>query len=306
MMRNSDDDRNDVALSAAQINATVNPTVIDAVTITPEALSENNNTEEEPTNIDFRTAAFIEPALTGSGLKCQCFPHGVYGVSIVFLSMMAWLVSLSKDGCDYSRIVGPIVADITNNPDTPFVDAGFNHYRAPMINDSGDWVLDYSVQCDEYNLDVVTIDSAWRFATFTTFLSLVVGGGGSLYVLLSLCLTFRESTWRWAGYELLAAVIFQVMTFSWFATSVCHEKNNECTMNYGSRADMLASVLWGASLLCLFRKYPSERKKSRQASNTMQQPPAVVEMSNQSGEVEMANQLREQSVGSALDEHEII
>ena len=138
---------------------------------------------------------------------------------------LAFSSSLSKDGCDYSRITGPIVAEITNNPDTPFVDAGLNRYRAPIVNDSGDWVLDYTVQCEEYNPDVVTIDSAWRLAKFTSFLSLVLGGGGTMYILLSSCLVFRESAWRWASYELLAAVMFQILTYSWFATSICLATN---------------------------------------------------------------------------------
>ena len=59
-----------------------NAAVIDAAITTPGALSGSADTG--------RTTS-IDPELTGSGLKCQCFPHGVHGVIIVFLSTMAWL-----------------------------------------------------------------------------------------------------------------------------------------------------------------------------------------------------------------------
>ena len=205
------------------------------------------------------------------------------------------------------------MSEITNDPNTPFVDAGLSHYRAPTLNDSGEWVLDYTVPCEDYNLDVVTIDAAWRCASFTAFLSVVLGGGGAMYVFLSSCIVFRRSAWRWAGYELLAAVLCQVLTFSWFATSICHENDNACALNYGARADILAAGMWASAAACLFRHHPSARKTSPPASNSASapQPPAVVEMADRAGEVEIPSQSRAQTGESTmdepgLDEHEII
>eukprot|EP00579_Thalassiosira_antarctica_P001620 CAMPEP_0201868492 /NCGR_PEP_ID=MMETSP0902-20130614/2350_1 /ASSEMBLY_ACC=CAM_ASM_000551 /TAXON_ID=420261 /ORGANISM="Thalassiosira antarctica, Strain CCMP982" /LENGTH=296 /DNA_ID=CAMNT_0048393839 /DNA_START=46 /DNA_END=936 /DNA_ORIENTATION=- len=287
--------------AASQNNDLLN--ITDTVTPPPEFVSENN---EEPTNNEVRTAATssenftipasaVEPAPTS--VNCRCFPHGVYAIIPALFSTMAWFACLSKDACDYARVTGPIVGDITNDPSTPYIDAGFTHYRAPTLNTSGKWVLDLTLPCEAYNTDIVPMDGVWGFAKTTSFLSLVFGGGGALFIWFASCFVFRKNTWRWAGYELLVAVILQALTYSWFATSLCHENDGNCAMNYGARADILACVLWAASVLCIFCKYPSEKIRSTQASNSFQQPPAEVEMSNQSGEWRS---------GAAMDENEII
>ena len=79
-VRDDDDGRNDIALSAIP---PVNAAGTNAVTATPGAMPEH--TAEAP-------ASIIEPVVTESGSMCRCFPHGVYGVLIMFLSVMAWLV----------------------------------------------------------------------------------------------------------------------------------------------------------------------------------------------------------------------
>ena len=198
-------------------------------------------------------------------------------------------------------MTGSIVAQITNNPGIPFIDAGFNHYREPVLDPTtGDWVVVTTIPCEEYNTDVVNMDAAWNFAKVTAFLSLVLGGGGAMFIWFSTCCAFRKNTWRWAGYELLAATILLAFTFTWFATGMC--QSNTCSMHYGARADILANVLWALSTLLIFCKYP-EVKKSPAASSTGQQqqqsPPAEVEMTNQSES--------QRSGGAAMDgEHEII
>eukprot|EP00585_Thalassiosira_rotula_P007861 CAMPEP_0196156304 /NCGR_PEP_ID=MMETSP0910-20130528/42129_1 /TAXON_ID=49265 /ORGANISM="Thalassiosira rotula, Strain GSO102" /LENGTH=214 /DNA_ID=CAMNT_0041420719 /DNA_START=70 /DNA_END=714 /DNA_ORIENTATION=- len=214
---------------------------------------------------------------------------------------MAWFACLSKDGCDYARVTGPIVADITNNPKTPFIDAGFNHYREPLYNAvTGEWGFDFTLPCQEYNTDIVNIDGVWGFARFASFLSLVFGGGGALFIWFSMCFTFRKNTWRWAGYELLSATILLVLSYTWFATEMCHGNwesgQDKCSMHYGARADILACILWAVSSVLIFCKYPTE-KRSPQASDSIQSPRTELEMSEQSGE---------RRVGQATDEHEII
>lgn len=272
------------------------------------AMGDAFGNEDETSNNEVRTAAtssenFTDPTSTvepaPSSLKCRFLPHGVYAVIPSLLSMLAWFACLSKDGCDYARVAGPIVADITNNPSTPFIHAGFNHYREPNLNTvTGEWKMDFNLPCREYNTDIVAVDGVWVFAKITSFLSLVFGGSGALFIWFSSCFVFRKNTWHWAGYELLIATSLLTLTYSWFATSLCHgnDGKDNCTMQYGARADILACVLWATSVLLIFCKYPAE-KKTAQESNSIQNPPPELEMSNQSVE---------QRVGVAADEHEII
>ncbi|KAL7542303.1 hypothetical protein ACHAXR_011663 [Thalassiosira sp. AJA248-18] len=278
----------------------VNPT--DIADPPPEVVSEN----DEPTsnNNEVRTAATssenftipasaVEPAPTG--LKCLLCPHGVYAVLPALMATMAWFACLSKDGCDYARVTGPIVADITNNPEIPFIDAGFRHYREPKYQNS-EWVVNSTFPCEPYNTDIVSIDGVWSFANITSFLSLVFGGGGAIFIWFASFHVFTKETWRWAGYELLVAIALQALTYSWFATGICDE--NTCSMHYGARADILACVLWAVAMLFIFCHYPKEKhRRSTDASNSIEQTPPEVEMSNQTGE---------RHAGTATDAHEII
>ena len=76
-------------------------------------------------------------------------------------------------------MTGPSVAEITNNPDIPFIYVGFKSYREPVFNPlDGEWINDYSTPCFEYNADSVNKDGAWYFAYSTAFLGLLFGGGG--------------------------------------------------------------------------------------------------------------------------------
>lgn len=168
-------------------------------------------------------------------------------------------------------MTGPSVAEITNNPDVPFIDVGFRSFRKPILED-GEWIKDVSIPCLEYNDDSVNKDGAWYFAYGTAFLGLVLGGGGAMFIWFSSCFVFEKNVWRWAGYELLAATIFQSLTYIWFATTLC--KSNECRMEYGARADLVATILWSTSTLCIFCRYPRVRVKAQQEREE-------VEMSNQ-------------------------
>ncbi|KAL9181273.1 hypothetical protein ACHAXT_010078 [Thalassiosira profunda] len=264
---------------------------VDADAPEARAANENDETRAQPNNDDDSVvrmaatagenfavpASAVEPAPTG--VQCRMCPHGPAAIFPAVLAIMAWFACLSKDGCDYATVSGPTVAELTNDPDVPFIDAGFNYYRVP-IETNGVWAIDLSVPCEPYNTDVVNIDAAWTFSKVTAFLSLVLGGGGALFICFSTCFAFKKSTWRWAGYELLAAVVLLALTFVWFATSLC--KQNSCTLNYGSRADILGISLWGVACLMIFVRYPKERTKRAETNTPIQQPPAEVEMSNQS------------------------
>lgn len=271
---------------------------------------------EEPTNNDnyneVRTAATssenftipastVEPAPTG--VRCKLCPHGAFAAFPTIFALMAWLACLSKNGCDYARLTGPIVADITNNPEIPFIDVGFNRYREPIIQDS-EWIMDPNlVECEEFNTDIVNIDGVWTFARITSFLSLMLGGSGALFISFSTCFLFKKETWRWAGYEILLAVGLLVLTFSWFATGLCHGNDGQdsCTMSYGAQVDIVACVLWTIAMLIILCFYPAERVDKRRESH-----PAVP--SEPEGEIEMANQqggYEQGRVGATTDEPEI-
>ena len=130
-------------------------------------------------------------------------------------------------------------------------------FREPTWKSDGDWYIDKSTPCLEYNIESMNKDGAWYFAYCTTFLGLVLGGGGAIFIFFSLCVVFEKNVWRWAGSELLIASIFQSLTYTWFATSLC--KSNECHMEYGARADLVATILWLTSALCIFCMYPRVR-----------------------------------------------
>ena len=172
-------------------------------------------------------------------------------------------------------MTGPSVAEITNNPDVPFINVGFKSFREPTLED-GEWINNFSMPCLEYNDDSVNKDGAWFFAYGTAFLGLVLGGGGAMLVWFSSCFVFEKNVWRWVGNELLAATILQSLTYTWFATTLC--KSNECRMEYGARADLVATILWSTSTLCIFCRYPRVRVKAQQGRE--------IEMSNQNQLVE--------------------
>ena len=268
-------------------------------TPTAQATQQDTPTEnEEPItyNDEIRTAATtggehfipasaVEPAPTG--VKCQLCPLGVYTVFPALFASMAWLASLSKDGCDYARITGPIVADITNDPDVPFIDAGFRHYRQPRFQDM-EWITDQSIKCEPYNTDIVSIDGVWVFANMTSFLALVFGGSAALFIWFASFLAFRKKTWRWAGYELLLAVGFQALSFVWFANNLCDD--NDCKMHYGAKVDIVASVLWLVASLFIFCKYPKGYVISQGEGTGTTNQQATQEVT----EIEMANQSQSQ------------
>ncbi|KAL7472148.1 hypothetical protein ACHAXS_012498 [Conticribra weissflogii] len=222
-------------------------------------------------------------------VKCLFLPHGFYAVIPALFSTFAWLSSLTQDGCDYARLTGPIVTEITNNTTVPFLDVGFNQYRVPELDSvTGQWIVDYRLPCEDYDEDFVKMDGYWKVSKGTAFLSLVFGGGGALFLWFSSCFVFSRGTWRWAGYELLAATIFQALSFLWFLTSMCHgsDGTDSCSLYYGSKTDILAANFWGISVLLIFGRYPKATNKAFVSSERR------VDGADVPDEVEMTEQTR--------------
>lgn len=199
---------------------------------------------------------------------CSLLPHGAYTLIPATLSTMGWIASLAQDGCDYSRLTGPTVDDLTAGGTVvvvggiPWLEVGFNAYRAPQYwPQDNEWKVDYSSRCIAYDPDVVAMDIFWKLGKAFEFFSLVLGGGGALFLWFSGCFVFSPATWRWAGHEVFAAATFQSMAFIWFATSMCRQEGNACSLFFGSKADIAAAAFWLTSALAIYLRYPLPQPK---------------------------------------------
>ena len=173
---------------------------------------------------------------------------------------MGWIASLFQDGCDYARLTGDIVRTIAIQDDAPWLEVGFAAYREPIQNiETGEWDVVYTGSCLEYPEDVVDIDTNWNVAKAFAFLALVLGGGGTFFLWFNTCCVFSRGTWRWAGYEVLLASIFQTLSFLWFNTSMCQDPQNDCSLFWGSKTDIVASVFWFVAAVSIFCYYPQPK-----------------------------------------------
>lgn len=187
------------------------------------------------------------------GYGCRLLPHGGYTLLPATLSTMAWIASLAQDGCDFSRLTGPSVAILTESDDIPYLEVGFNAYREPEYK-SDKWIVEYSGKCLDYTEDIP--DGYWNASKTFAYLSLVFGGGGALFLWCSSCFVFGPGTWRWAGYELLLASIFQILSFLWFLTTICTDEGNKCVLLFGSKSNIVSAMFWLISALAIFAVYP--------------------------------------------------
>eukprot|EP00591_Stephanopyxis_turris_P002957 CAMPEP_0195530772 /NCGR_PEP_ID=MMETSP0794_2-20130614/33821_1 /TAXON_ID=515487 /ORGANISM="Stephanopyxis turris, Strain CCMP 815" /LENGTH=212 /DNA_ID=CAMNT_0040662351 /DNA_START=205 /DNA_END=843 /DNA_ORIENTATION=+ len=173
---------------------------------------------------------------------------------------MAWIASLFQDGCDYARLEGENVNVLTGSSGAPYLEVGFNGYREPIYYpDEEMYEVRFTDACVEYS--GVPIDWNWKLAKIFAFFSLVFGGGGALFLWFSSCFVFGPGTWRWAGYEVFAASIFQCFAFLWFNNAMC-KGDNKCSFFFGSKSDIVAALLWLISAVAIFTKYPVPAPKT--------------------------------------------
>jgi hypothetical protein len=201
------------------------------------------------------------------------------------LATLAWWASVFQDGCDFAIVRGDMVQQIASNPDVPFLEFGIGAYREPYLQGNGDWEVNYGGSCTEYPFD---IDPAWTASKAFAFLALVIGGGGTLFVWCSTCFVFSRGTWRWAGYELLTASLFQMLTFVWYLNDTCKASNNTCRLAWGSRADILSTVLWLLCACMAIYKYP--------APKPVEDPD---DSQNHMAEVDLTNTMQSQAAAEA-------
>ena len=197
---------------------------------------------------------------------CRPLPHGCYPIFPMILSILGWIASVVEDGCSYARVTGPIVQSVTGSSDVPFLEFGFNSYRRPIYNsDNESWKTSLDLACLQYDESLIKRDTFWTVGEAFAFVSLVLGGGGALFLCLTTCFVFSPGTWRWTGYEIMTAAIFQALCFIWFHTKVCAE--NSCALVYGSITDIIAAFLWLISGLAILTKYPLPVQKANNTVN---------------------------------------
>lgn len=189
----------------------------------------------------------------------RVLPHGKYSLMPAVLTTVAWLASLFQDKCDFGRVTGDIVATLSGADDTPFLEFGFAAYREPIFDgNTGKWHVVYTGKCLEYpeGDDIVDQDVSWNAAKICAFFASVLGGGGTFFLWFSTCCIFGRATWRLAGYEVLLAAIFQSLAFLWFTTDMCQDPGNDCSLFWGSNADIVATCFFSLAALLIFCYYP--------------------------------------------------
>lgn len=188
---------------------------------------------------------------------CLLLPHGVYSLLPALLTNMGWIAALFKSSCNYALLSGEIVKDISV-AEPPYLEVGLQAYRAPVFNTAAhQWEFSSSASCVAYP-DTVQIDLSWKFANAFSFLALVLGGGATFYLWISSCCRFSRGSWRWAGYEVAAACLFQTLSFVWFRTGICREY--DCELYHGSKASIMAAVFWLVASLLIFGRYPAPKE----------------------------------------------
>lgn len=190
----------------------------------------------------------------------RLLPHGHYVLFPAVLTTMGWLAALFQDNCDYVRLTGSVVADLSTTDNTPWLEVGFSAYREPTFS-NGEWQVVYTGNCLEYPDDVIDQDTAWTAAKAFAFIAVVLGGGGTLFLWFSTCCVFGRPTWRFTGYQVLLAAMFQSLSFIWFASSLCQDAGNTCDLFWGSTADIVAACLWTVAALSILCFYPVPKEQ---------------------------------------------
>eukprot|EP00980_Cylindrotheca_fusiformis_P020462 scaffold7514_cov67-Cylindrotheca_fusiformis.AAC.2 len=219
----------------------------------------------------------------------KCFvvvlPHGCYSLFVATVCTIAWIASLLQDGCDFAKVSGPVVAELTTTGQIPppWLEFGIGAYRVPSTTTTNAadnetqqqqhriWYTDMEQKCQYFEEEELEtfMDTAWTTARTFAFLALVIGGGGTVFLWASTIFVFSKATWRWTGYLMFLGSLCNSLTFLWFLTAVCSW--NTCSILWGSKADIVASSLWFLGGLLLICKYPipknNNNNNSRNASS---------------------------------------
>lgn len=176
---------------------------------------------------------------------------------------MAWIASLSQDGCDYAKLIGNGALELTNR-NIPWIEVGFNSYRIPKYYGDNQWQVYYVDECITLPSQVDNIewtsDPYWQFGSVMSVISTIVGGGGCLFLwIVAVGLVVTKSTWRWVGFKCMIASFCSTLSFLWFLNQRCSHEGSECHLLYGSKANIASLFLYAASSLSIIAKYPEPK-----------------------------------------------
>jgi hypothetical protein len=186
----------------------------------------------------------------------SCLPHGFYSLIPAVLSTLAFWTAVVQDGCDYVKLEGGSVEQITASDLIPYVIAGLTHFMAPVFSteDSG-WALVFTGVCEEYPGG--TTDMIWTLAKYFAMVSAIFGGSLALFLWFTTCLTFSIRTWRFCAVQAVLATVFRACTFLAFASSVCTGNGSQCTLAFGSEMDVVGVVLYAMTAITIMSHYPA-------------------------------------------------
>ena len=207
-------------------------------------------------------------------------PHGGYPLIACTLSTMAWMTTMSHDGCDFARLTGPATTTLTAPNEYPFVELGFSSYRVPVFYEEyNEWQIRYSDACRPYDVfedmsdpsstsgsgssstsssqQQWIFDFFWKVGSASHQIGLVLGGASCLFLWVSAtCAAITKLNWRLLGVQLTLATFFHLSSFLWFFNGLCYTKGTECHWFYGSNSLIAALLLYFLSVVSIFAKYP--------------------------------------------------
>ena len=212
----------------------------------------------------------------------RLMPHGGVILIPITLITIAWLVSISSNGCDYARLTGPGVELLTGSSVIPYIHLGMDAYIIPEFYPmSNSWMVSIESECIPYQFTVE--DSPWIAGKRFSFLSLWAGGAAATFLWIGTFIVLTPRQWKAAGIIVLFAALFQVLSFTWFSTALCDTSSasiedfsskgletavsaeagiSSCTLFYGSRCSIASLILyWIASFIILFAEYPIPEPK---------------------------------------------
>ena len=97
----------------------------------------------------------------------------------------------------------------------------------------------------------------WSLGSMSHKFGIVFGGSAALFFWVPcLCLSYSERTWRIGGMQLIFAAFFHLFSLVWFFNSLCLERASKCHWHYGSYASLISVLLYSASFVCVFWRYP--------------------------------------------------
>lgn len=213
----------------------------------------------------------------------RLMPHGGSLIFPVILTTMAWLASISTNGCDYARLTGPGVEILTDSSLVPFIYLGMDAYVIPEFYPiSNLWMVSGESECIPYQF--MLEDSSWTTGKRFNFLSLWSGGASAMILWMGTFLVITPRQWKVVGILILFATLFQVLSFAWFGNTFCYTASrnieeflsqesggdtttaerglSSCSLFYGSRCSIASTFLyWIASFIILFGEYPTPEAK---------------------------------------------